>query len=113
MGRIFPAVNDAEHGGYKKQGGCRRKEQTADDGPAQGRILFAAFAKAEGHGHHADDHGQGRHHYGTQAGISGLKDRGDRIIALGHPLAGVADHENAVGGGHAHAHDGPRQRRDA
>src|SRR4029077_17654476 len=42
------------------------EEQSANDGAAEGRILFAALAEPEGHGHHADDHRESRHHYRPQ-----------------------------------------------
>src|SRR3569833_405611 len=40
------AVNDAEHHRHKHQGGDGGEYQSADDGAAQGRILFAASAQA-------------------------------------------------------------------
>ena len=44
----------------------------ADNGAAQRRILFAAFANPQRHRKHADNHGQRRHQNGTKARESGI-----------------------------------------
>src|SRR3954469_4162088 len=59
-GRVA-AMNNAEYHRHKDQGGAGGEDQAADDGAAQRRILLAAFAQAQRHGRHADDHGQRRH----------------------------------------------------
>src|SRR5690606_3114092 len=55
------SMDDAEHDRDENQGGDGGEDQAADDGAAQRRILFAAFAKAERHRRHADDHGKCGH----------------------------------------------------
>ena len=99
-------VNDREHGRHEKQRGDGRKNQAADDGASQRRILLAAIAQPERHRDHADDHGQGRHEHRAQPRESGLQRGLEGIIAGIHALARKADHQYAVRGGHAHAHDG-------
>ncbi len=42
-------------------------EQSADHGAAQRRVLLAAFAEAQGHRKHSDDHRQGGHDDRPQA----------------------------------------------
>src|SRR5215469_460935 len=37
------------------------EKQSADDGAAEGRVLFAAFTESEGHGKHSQHHGGCRH----------------------------------------------------
>ena len=51
--RAEVTINDR----HNKKGGDGGKEQAADDGAAERRVLFAAFAEAERHGQHAEDHG--------------------------------------------------------
>src|SRR5580704_16119145 len=58
---IALAVQEAEYRGYKNERCDGGAEQTADDRATERRILLAAIAEAEGHGNHADDHGQGGH----------------------------------------------------
>ena len=66
----------------------------------------------ERHRQHADDHRQRRHDHGAQAGHSGGQ---RRVVGVGAFLAlivGEGDHQNAVRGRHADAHDRAHERRD-
>ena len=58
------------HHRHEYQRGEGGKQQAADHGARQRRILFAALADAEGHWNHADDHRPRRHQHGAQAGIA-------------------------------------------
>src|ERR1700722_4509873 len=102
---LEPGVNDGEKTRHEKQRRKSRKEQTADNGTTQGGILLAAFAKADGHGHHADDHGESGHDDGADADKTGFQRGITRVLAFSHLLASKRYHQNAVGGGHTHAHD--------
>src|ERR1700739_136503 len=104
-------VKNGENTRNEKQRRESRKEQTADNGATQGGILLAAFAKADGHGHHADDHGESGHDDGADADKAGLERGIARVLAFSHLLASKRYHQNAVGGGHAHAHDSAGKRR--
>src|ERR1700722_19417994 len=55
---------------HEEQCGDRGKQQSADDGAAQGGILFGPLAQAERHGNHTDDHRHGGHQYRGYAGAS-------------------------------------------
>ena len=79
--RFSPPCSRGEDRGNEDQGGDGGEEQAADDGAAEGRVLLAAFACAERHGDHADDHGEGGHADGTEAGGAGL-DGGDEGVAV-------------------------------
>ena len=50
----------------------RWRGEAADDGAAERGVLLAAFAEAEGHGDHADDHGERGHDDGAEAGGAGF-----------------------------------------
>ena len=77
------------------------------------RVLLAAFAQAQRHRHHADDHGQRRHQHRAKTRVAGLQ-RGLHGGNPGvHALAREADHQDLVRRRHAHAHDGAGQRRHA
>ena len=96
--------------GNEDQGGDGGAEQAADDGAAERGVLLAAFAGAERHGDHADDHGERGHHDGAEAGGAGFDGGLDGVAVLLETLLGEGDDEDAVGGGDAHAHDGAHQR---
>src|SRR3954451_19751001 len=49
-------VYHAEHHGNEHQRGEGCKDQAADHGAAERRILLATLAEPQGHGRHADDH---------------------------------------------------------
>src|SRR5450432_4197130 len=49
-------VHDAEDDGNEYEGGDGGEEEAPDHRAAEGRVLLAAFAQAERHGRHADDH---------------------------------------------------------
>src|SRR6185369_2339218 len=66
FGALF-LVYHAEHHGNEHQRGDRCKNQTADHGAAERRVLLAALAEPERHRQHADDHGERRHQYRTEA----------------------------------------------
>ena len=99
-------MNHRENAGYEKQGSKSCEQKTADDRAAERSILFAAFAETESHGHHADDHGERGHDDWTNADEAGLERGFDGAFAFGQLFAGEGDHEDAVGGGYTHAHDG-------
>ena len=104
-------MDKAEHDGNEHQCRNRRKNQAADDGAAERRVLLAALAEPERHRRHADDHGQRRHQDGPEAHEAGLERGRDRIAELAQALAREADDQHAVGGRDAHAHDRAGQRR--
>ncbi len=110
VGRCGCAVQQGEDGGNEDEGGDGGGGEAADDGAAERRVLFAAFAEAERHGDHADDHGEGGHHDGTEAGSSGFDGGEDGVVMLFIALLGEGDDEDGVGGGDAHAHDGAHER---
>src|SRR6185437_6322400 len=112
VGRLLvPSMGQAEYDRHEHESCDGSKYQAANNSAPERRVLLAAFAEAERHRRHADDHGERGHQHRAEADEAGL-DRGfDRIAELGQPLAGKADHQHAVGGGDAHAHDGAGQRR--
>ena len=59
--RTGAAIEKAKDGGDKDECGHRCAKQAADHCAAERSILLAAFAEAERHGEHADDHRHGRH----------------------------------------------------
>ena len=89
------------------------QSKTADDGATERRVLLAAVAEAEGHGDHADDHGEGGHEDRAEAGEAGFDGGADGITVMQQAFLGEGHDQNAVGGGDAHAHDGAHQRRNA
>ena len=102
-----------EDGRQHEQRRERRGDQAADDGPAQRGRLLAALAQAQGHRHHAGDHG-----------AAGHQDRPEpapappRRAAVGRaapspavPL-GEGDQQDGVGDRHADGHDRPHERLD-
>src|SRR5258706_4230408 len=99
--------------GKKKRGGGGAKDKPADNGAGEGGILFAAIAEAEGHGDHADDHGESGHEDGAEAGEAGFGGGGDWVSVVQGAFLGEGDDENAVGGAHAHAHDRAHESWDA
>src|SRR5262249_24079448 len=102
---LASAVHDAEESRYKKQRGHSRKQKTAYNRPAQGRVLLAALAQTQRHWHHANHHRQGCHQHRSKTSEAGLKRGRDCVLSLEHLLFCEADNENAVGCGDAHAHD--------
>src|ERR1700739_4904511 len=52
---LEPAMHNREERRNKKQCGYRGKQETADHGTSQRRILLAAFAQPPPHRHHAQD----------------------------------------------------------
>ena len=93
-------------GRNKKQSRDGREKQAADNGAAEGRVLFAAFAQTKSHRDHADDHGEGGHQNGTQTGEPGFERGFHCRVAMRHAFAGVTDDQNTVRRRDAHAHDG-------
>src|ERR1700739_2522279 len=61
------AMNHGKDAGHEKKRRERGKHQSADDGASEGSVLLAAYAEANVHGHHADDHGHGGHDDRTDA----------------------------------------------
>ena len=101
----LPAVREPEDRRHEEERGAGRQQKAADHRAAQRSVLLAAFAEAEGHRDHADDHGERRHEDGTEPREARLDRRGGRVASLGELLLGEADDENAVGRRDAHAHD--------
>jgi len=60
-------MNQAEKYGYEKQGGGGGKQQAANYGAPQRRILLSALTQPDRHRDHSNDHGQRRHQYWTKA----------------------------------------------
>src|ERR1700732_1376553 len=58
-------VYHTKYHGNKHQGCDGGKDQAADHGAAERRVLLAALAEAERHRQHADNHGQRRHQHRT------------------------------------------------
>ena len=101
------SVHDREHGRHEQERRERRKQETADDGAPERRILPGL----DGHRQHADDHGERRHQDRPEARGAGLERGLDRALAFRELFAREADDEDAVGRRHAHAHDRARSRR--
>ena len=70
-------MHDAENDGNEHQRRDGREDQAADDRAAERRVLLAAFAEAERHRHHADDHRERGHQHGAEAHEAGFE-RGRR-----------------------------------
>ena len=66
-------VNQAEHHRHEEQRRDGREHQAADDRAAERRILLAAFAQAQRHRQHADDHRQRRHQDRAEAREAGFE----------------------------------------
>src|SRR5580692_9455949 len=99
-------MQHAEYRGDEEQCSDGGADQATDHGAAERGVLFAAFTQAHGHGDHSDNHGERGHQHGTKAREAGFES-GARGIACGlQVVLGEADHQDAVGGGHADAHDG-------
>src|SRR3954454_20679210 len=65
-------VYHAEHHGNKHQRGEGCKDQAADHGAAERRVLLAALAEPKGHGRHADDHGERGHQHRAEPDEAGF-----------------------------------------
>src|SRR6266404_1197614 len=61
FGRGNISVQNTEYDRHEKEGGHRGEHQAPNHSPAEGRVLFAAFAQPQRHGHHANDHRHCRH----------------------------------------------------
>src|SRR5271157_228271 len=107
-----PAVNDGKDARHEEKRGQGGEEQAANDRAAQGRVLLAAFAEANGHGHHADDHRQCGHDHGTHTHEARLQSRVRSAAAFVQLFTREGNHQNAVRGGHTHAHDSAGKRRN-
>ena len=66
-------MQQTEEYGHKEQRCDGGEQQAADHGAAQRSVLLAAFAHAQRHRHHADDHGQRGHQHRPEAGEAGLQ----------------------------------------
>src|SRR5260370_11194291 len=111
--QVLRFLLSAHHGEYNwnKEESCDGGEQqSANNRAAEGRILFASFAESEGHGHHADDHRESGHHHRPQPHGAGLEGRAEGILRVSKPFVCKRDDQNAVGRGHADAHDRAHQR---
>src|SRR5882724_11771110 len=61
FGRRNLSVQNTKYDRHEKEGGHRGEHKAANHSTAQGRVLFAPFAQAESHRHHANNHRQGGH----------------------------------------------------
>src|SRR5471032_1673338 len=77
------AVDEAKHDGNENERRDRRKNQATDHGPPERRVLLAAFAQAERHRRHADDHGERGHQDRAEAHDAGVERGSCRITQLG------------------------------
>ena len=76
------AMHNAEECGNEEERGHGGKDQSADDGAAQRRVLLAAFAQPKRHRHHADDHGQRGHQHRAEAREAGGQSGGYGIAVI-------------------------------
>src|SRR5260221_7053571 len=60
-------MDDAEHHGNEDQRSDGSKNQAANDGTPERRVLLAALAQPERHRRHSDDHGKGGHQHRAEA----------------------------------------------
>ena len=72
-------MQHAEHGRNEEQRCDRGDGQSADNRTPERRVLLAAFAERKSHRHHADNHGECRHQYGSEAGKAGFHRGGTGI----------------------------------
>src|SRR5882672_6611832 len=107
------AVNAREDRRHEEKGRYGCKQETADDGASERRILLATLAEPERHRQHADDHGERGHQHGAKAREARLERRLGGAQAVIHPLAREADEQEAVRGRNPHAHDGAGECRHA
>jgi len=75
-------------------------QQAADHGPAQGRVLFAAFAEPQRHRQHAQNHSRGGHNHGPDAHRACRQRGGAGVQPLDPFVVGKHDHQDAVRRGH-------------
>src|SRR5260370_28418297 len=108
--RFFLTAYHGENDWNKEESCDGGEQQSANYRAAQGRILFASLAEPEGHGHHADNHRESGHHHWPQPRGAGLEGRAESILGLGETFVRKRDDQNAVGRGHADAHDRAHQR---
>src|ERR1700730_7829998 len=97
LGYLFArTLQNAEKCWDKKQRRNRGEDESANDRTAEWRILFPAVSHSEGHGDHADDHGQSGHQDGPKAREAGLQRGVDGITSLIHFFRRKAHHQDAV-----------------
>src|ERR1700722_19526107 len=73
LGYLFArTLQKAEKCWDKKQRGNRCEQKSTYDRTPKWRILFPTVSHSEGHGHHADDHGQSGHQHRTKPLETGL-----------------------------------------
>src|SRR3984885_1930801 len=85
--------------GHKHQRRKGGKQQTADDGACQRRVLLATFTNAQCHRNHAEDHCPGGHQHRTYARIARGAGSAHRVLARCHALVGEGHDQDTVGGG--------------
>src|SRR5579885_1102007 len=83
------AMQQGKHSGNKDQGRDRGEQQAADHRAAQRRVLFAALAHSQRHGHHADDHGERRHDHRAETREAGGQRGFHRVAAAMHMMAPI------------------------
>src|SRR5260370_27473963 len=103
------AVDD----GHDEERGDGGDGQAADHRSAGGRVLLASLAESEGHGKHADDHGERGHEHGAPLRVAGGEGRRHRAMPVPALIIGEGDEKNAVRRRHADTHDRPHERGDA
>ena len=102
-------MNQHEHQGNKEERGKGGDAKAANHGSCQRRILFSTLAQTKSHREHADDHGKGRHHDGTQSRMTRGHHRIKRSHASGPKIIGESNQKNRIGGRHADRHNGAHQ----
>src|SRR5271154_5550357 len=102
-------VQKREYSGHENQSGHCCAEQTSYDGATERRVLFTSVARAYCHWHHANDHGEGRHHDRSKPREAGLCCGLQSIAVFSQPLLGEGDHKNTVRRRNTHAHNGAHQ----
>src|SRR5262244_3854888 len=93
------------------QGGQRGNGQAADDRTAERRVLLPAFAEPQGHGQHAQDHGEGGHEDGTETRAPRGQPRLDARLPRAHLVIREGHQQDAIRGRYAHTHDRAHQGR--
>src|SRR6185312_4125019 len=95
----------------ERRHGCEQK--TANNRPAERRVLFTALTDTQRHRQHADNHRQRGHQHWTKTSVACKHGGIARRVCVGKLLLRKADHQNTVGGSHTHTHDGAGESRNA
>src|ERR1700693_560160 len=111
--RMPSSMQQAEDCGNEKESGDGGAHQSADHGAAQRRIFFSAIAQTKRHRDHADDHRKRRHEHRPEASESRFDGSQRGVAMMSEAFLGERNHQNAVSGRDAYAHNGPGQSRNA